>query len=96
LGAGETDAEEVKMHPYFQGIDWLRLLSKELPPPEVPIIDGALDISNFDEEFTRQDPNLTPTRASMNPQTEMELKDFCFIADWAYQERIAACLAGEK
>jgi hypothetical protein len=32
----------------------------------------------------------------MNSQTEMELKDFCFIADWAYQERIAACLAGEK
>jgi serine/threonine protein kinase len=38
LGAGREDAEEVKRHPYFTGVDWDALLRKECTPPFVPVI----------------------------------------------------------
>jgi serine/threonine protein kinase len=38
LGATREDAEEVKKHPYFTGVDWEALLRKECVPPFVPII----------------------------------------------------------
>jgi hypothetical protein len=38
LGAGRDDAEEVKRHPYFTGVDWEALLRRETTPPFVPTI----------------------------------------------------------
>uniref|UniRef100_A0A673J6B3 protein kinase C n=1 Tax=Sinocyclocheilus rhinocerous TaxID=307959 RepID=A0A673J6B3_9TELE len=60
LGAGEQDANEVKRHRFFQGIDWEALLSKSVKPPFLPSIKAPADVSNFDEEFTRLKPVLTP------------------------------------
>ncbi|OMJ86471.1 hypothetical protein SteCoe_11963 [Stentor coeruleus] len=36
LGA-HKDAEEIKKHPFFNGIDWDVVLRKELSPPKVPL-----------------------------------------------------------
>ncbi|MFT7817523.1 serine/threonine-protein kinase N2-like [Arapaima gigas] len=63
LGAGEQDAREVKGHRFFQDIDWVALLAKKLRPPLLPTIKDATDISNFDKEFTRQRPILTPPQS---------------------------------
>lgn len=60
LGAGEQDANEVKRHRFFQGIDWEALLAKRVKPPFLPAIKSPGDVSNFDEEFTRLKPVLTP------------------------------------
>ncbi|XP_007255867.3 serine/threonine-protein kinase N2 isoform X1 [Astyanax mexicanus] len=60
LGAGEQDANEVKKHRFFQGIDWEALLAKRVKPPFLPTIKTSGDVSNFDEEFTRLKPVLTP------------------------------------
>uniref|UniRef100_A0A8B9RP05 protein kinase C n=1 Tax=Astyanax mexicanus TaxID=7994 RepID=A0A8B9RP05_ASTMX len=60
LGAGEQDANEVKKHRFFQGIDWEALLAKRVKPPFLPTIKTSGDVSNFDEEFTRLNPVLTP------------------------------------
>ncbi|XP_051521356.1 serine/threonine-protein kinase N2-like isoform X1 [Myxocyprinus asiaticus] len=60
LGAGEKDANEVKSHRFFQGIDWEALLAKRVKPPFLPSIKAPADVSNFDEEFTRLKPILTP------------------------------------
>jgi protein-serine/threonine kinase len=37
LGAGATDAEEIKKHPFFDTIDWEKVLSRqyEVPRPAV-------------------------------------------------------------
>ena len=37
LGHSEQDADEIKSHPFFEGIDWERLLKKEIEPPVKPI-----------------------------------------------------------
>uniref|UniRef100_A0A8C2L7M3 protein kinase C n=1 Tax=Cyprinus carpio TaxID=7962 RepID=A0A8C2L7M3_CYPCA len=60
LGAGEQDANEVKKHRFFQGIDWEALLAKRVKPPFLPSVKAPADVSNFDEEFTRLKPVLTP------------------------------------
>uniref|UniRef100_A0A3B4DUV5 protein kinase C n=1 Tax=Pygocentrus nattereri TaxID=42514 RepID=A0A3B4DUV5_PYGNA len=60
LGAGEHDANEVKRHWFFKGVDWEALLAKRVKPPFLPTIKTDADVSNFDEEFTRLKPMLTP------------------------------------
>lgn len=37
MGAGPTDAEEIKKHPFFDSIDWDKVIEKtyEVPRPQV-------------------------------------------------------------
>lgn len=84
LGAGERDAEEVKKHLFFRNMDWNGLLAKKVKPPFVPTIQGANDVSNFDDEFTSEAPVLTPPREP-RPLSSAEqdmFSDFDYIADW--------------
>ncbi|XP_055007795.1 serine/threonine-protein kinase N2 [Boleophthalmus pectinirostris] len=84
LGAGERDAEEVKKHLFFRNMDWHDLLAKKVKPPFVPTIQGANDVSNFDDEFTSEAPILTPPREPRPLSvTEQDMfADFDYIADW--------------
>uniref|UniRef100_A0A4W4H4X4 protein kinase C n=1 Tax=Electrophorus electricus TaxID=8005 RepID=A0A4W4H4X4_ELEEL len=84
LGAGERDAEEVKKHLFFRHIDWNGLLAKKVKPPFVPTIQGASDVSNFDEEFTSEAPVLTPPREPrlLSREEQGMFADFDYIADW--------------
>lgn len=56
LGSGEKDANEVKEHPFFWGLDWVLLESGGMPPPWTPLVVGSLDTSQFDQEFTSMMP----------------------------------------
>jgi RAC serine/threonine-protein kinase len=57
LGGSKRDVEEVKSHAFFGGINWLDLADKKIKPPFRPVIKGEDDVSNFDPEFTSEDPN---------------------------------------
>jgi Serine/threonine protein kinase len=48
LGGGPGDAEEIKAHPWFDGVDWDAILRKEVQAPFTPIIKNETDVSNFD------------------------------------------------
>lgn len=50
---------ELKAHPFFKGIDWDKLLLKEIPPPFVPVTGGIDDVSNIDPEFLQEEPKET-------------------------------------
>ncbi|KAM3185750.1 hypothetical protein ACTXT7_005721 [Hymenolepis weldensis] len=62
LGASAKDAAEVKEQLFFKCINFDDLLQRKIKPPFVPKIAAAEDVSNFDEEFTRERPCLTPAR----------------------------------
>ncbi|ETN70444.1 protein kinase domain protein [Necator americanus] len=64
LGAGEKDAEDVKMQRFFKHINWEwdRLLRKEIKPQFVPQIKNAEDVSNFDDEFTKEKPRFSSAK----------------------------------
>ncbi|KAH7720755.1 PKN protein [Aphelenchoides avenae] len=64
LGAGEADAGEVKKQRFFMHInwEWEKLLTREIKPKFVPTIKNPEDVSNFDDEFTREQPKLSPAK----------------------------------
>ncbi|XP_077096790.1 serine/threonine-protein kinase N2 isoform X1 [Siphateles boraxobius] len=82
LGAGDQDANEVKKHRFFQGMDWEALLAKRAKPPFLPSIKAPADVSNFDEEFTRLKPVLTPPQTPFFLTVEQQefFADFDFSA----------------
>ncbi|XP_055537521.1 serine/threonine-protein kinase N isoform X4 [Wyeomyia smithii] len=84
LGSSERDAEDVKRQAFFRNIVWDDLLLRKVKPPFVPTIRSPEDVSNFDEEFTSEKPQLTPPKdprvLTENEQTYF--KDFTYTADW--------------
>lgn len=48
LGSGTDGPKNVKKHQWFSGVDWEKLIKKEIRPPFIPVIKGDLDLSNFD------------------------------------------------
>ncbi|NXQ87829.1 PKN2 kinase, partial [Nyctibius grandis] len=82
LGAGEKDAEEIKIQAFFKEIDWDALFARTLKPPLVPTLRDPTDISNFDEEFTSQKPILTPPEevAFLTRKEQTVFKDFDFVS----------------
>lgn len=50
------EAQSIKAHPFFKSIDWKKLLDKAYAPPFKPTVNGFLDTSNFDQDFTNEQP----------------------------------------
>ncbi|CAH1271534.1 PKN2 [Branchiostoma lanceolatum] len=84
LGSTERDAEDVKKQPFFRNVNWDDLLMRRVKPPFVPTIKHSEDVSNFDEEFTTEEPILTPPREPRHISgDEQEMfKEFEYMADW--------------
>ncbi|KAI8087376.1 hypothetical protein BDF21DRAFT_358843 [Thamnidium elegans] len=82
LGSGPDDAVSIKRHPFFRGVNWDDMLAKRVPPPFYPTINGRLDTSNFDEEFTNETPALTPIDSNLNRVEQQEFQAFSYVADW--------------
>ncbi|XP_029684894.1 serine/threonine-protein kinase N2-like isoform X1 [Takifugu rubripes] len=82
LGAGERDANEVKGDQFFEEIDWEALLTKRVKPPFLPSIKESVDVSNFDSEFTRLQPVLSPPPKPfiLTAEQQEAFADFDFCA----------------
>ncbi|KAL6114906.1 uncharacterized protein ACO6RY_05572 [Pungitius sinensis] len=82
LGAGERDATELKGEPFYESIDWEALLAKKVTPPFLPSIKESMDVGNFDSEFTRLQPVMTPPAKPFVLSAEQQgaFADFDFCA----------------
>lgn len=63
LGSGPSGPDavaQIKAHPFFKGIDFERLKTRDVTPPFQPHVGvmGDLDVSNFDAHFTDQTATL--------------------------------------
>lgn len=89
LGSGETDAEEIKCHPWFECIDWKKIENKQLAPPYKPQLDHSDDVKHFPPEFTNlqpspqdleslkaQDGNKFPTFSYSKDGEDFEMSNF--------------------
>lgn len=54
LGAGPEDEMAIRKHPFFADIDFDKMYRKEIDPEFKPRLNGNLDASNFDTEFTSE------------------------------------------
>ncbi|KAF8270816.1 hypothetical protein EI94DRAFT_1797758 [Lactarius quietus] len=83
LGSGKGDAEEIKRHPFFKDVSFDDIFNKRIPPPYFPTINGSADTSNFDEEFTKEQPTLTPVHGQLTSRDQAEFNGFSWVASWA-------------
>lgn len=71
--------EAVKKHPFFKATNWDKVLSRDYDPPIRPqVSEGIRDFSNFDEEYTLQDPMLSPG-ASLSASQEVQFNNFTWV-----------------
>uniref|UniRef100_A0A1S4MY61 protein kinase C n=1 Tax=Pediculus humanus subsp. corporis TaxID=121224 RepID=A0A1S4MY61_PEDHC len=84
LGSSERDAEDVKKQAFFRLISWEDLLLRKVKPPFVPTVTSSEDVSNFDEEFTSEQPQLTPPKdpRPLSDTDQTLFKEFSYMADW--------------
>ncbi len=84
LGSGETDAEELKTHPFFIEIDWQRLYEGKIKSPWTPTVLGSMDTSQFDQEFTSMAPAVSPdVRGAYFGTVDRTFEGFSFVDDSA-------------
>ncbi|XP_015109260.1 protein kinase C [Diachasma alloeum] len=70
----------IKSHPFFQFMDWRALEARRVKPPFKPKINNEKDAMNFDAEFTKEEPVLTPVHQSiLNSVNQDEFKGFSFV-----------------
>ncbi|XP_051511726.1 protein kinase C eta type-like isoform X2 [Myxocyprinus asiaticus] len=82
LGCIERDSGEVAIigHMFFSGLDWDKLNKREIRPPFTPRIESIEDVSNFDPDFTQEEPTLTPIEDGLFPFKQDDFKDFTYTA----------------
>lgn len=103
LGAKKTTmfdiggATAVKQHPFFEGIDWAKLIALQVEPPLKPDLVSTTDTSNFAEEFVAMalprslsHESLLSHAESVEPpsvaKVEGMFRGFSFVADSFIQE----------
>lgn len=80
LGAGPDGALEIKRHQFFADVNFDDVYNKRIPPPYFPTIGNATDTSNFDKEFTREQPTLTPVHTQLTAQDQAEFAGFSWVS----------------
>ncbi|XP_051507147.1 protein kinase C epsilon type [Myxocyprinus asiaticus] len=74
--------EAIKLHPFFKEIDWVLLEQRKVKPPFKPRIKTKRDVNNFDQDFTREEPVLTPVEDAIIKQINQdEFKGFSYFAE---------------
>jgi serine/threonine protein kinase len=70
------NADDCKVHPFFEGIDWVKLEKKELTPPFVPETDE--DERYFDEGFTGEDIHAVSDDECDDPSEQPKFVGFTY------------------
>ncbi|XP_063047441.1 protein kinase C epsilon type [Engraulis encrasicolus] len=74
--------EAIKVHPFFKEIDWELLEQRKVKPPFKPRIKTKRDVNNFDQDFTREEPVLTPVDDAIIKQINQdEFKGFSYCGE---------------
>lgn len=47
LGCTALGAEEIKRHPWFEGVDWSKMFQHKYQPPLMPVVSDDADSSNY-------------------------------------------------
>ena len=79
LGYGENDAQKIKTHPYFKGINWEKYWNKETEPPFIPELDSEIDLKYFDKMFTDEPVNSNRPTVMSRTRSQGEYKGFTFV-----------------
>ncbi|XP_039248655.1 protein kinase C-like 1B [Styela clava] len=80
LGCGMVGEEGIKDQPFFKDMNWTALEQRKVDPPFKPEVKNARDVSNFDPDFTREEPRLTPiAHQSLATVNQADFQNFSFV-----------------
>ncbi|BES90399.1 unnamed protein product [Nesidiocoris tenuis] len=72
--------QAIRNHSFFKDMDWEALEARRLKPPFKPKIKSKKDALNFDAEFTKEEPVLTPINGDVvRSINQEEFRGFSFI-----------------
>ncbi|CAH2094945.1 unnamed protein product [Euphydryas editha] len=73
-------AAGIRAHAFFRDMDWDALAQRRLRPPFRPKVKSKREAANFDAEFTKEEPCLTPVPPDvLRAINQEEFKGFSFI-----------------
>jgi hypothetical protein len=52
---GSKGINQIKNHPFLEGIDWELVEKKKIKPPFIPIVKDELDLSNISTQYLNYD-----------------------------------------
>lgn len=86
LGAGESDSQEIKDHPWFANISWDDIYNKSQKPPYTPQLDNESDVKHFCKGFTDTDPlgsynEGMPSSLPEHDHSDSKWNDFSYDPD---------------
>jgi len=80
-----SDATLIKSHPYFKGMDWDKLLRKEIPAPFVPPVKDKMDVSMVDPTFLSEKPSLSESpgasESKISAENQKKFEGFTYIPE---------------
>lgn len=80
LGAGPSDAEEIKAHPFFKMQNWEQVYARQLEAPFKPEIENEEDVSLFDTRFTKMTPVDSPCETNFSLNGDNPFVGFTYVA----------------
>ncbi|XP_022709465.1 calcium-independent protein kinase C-like isoform X2 [Varroa jacobsoni] len=79
---GQGGEQAILNHAFFRDIDWDALEARKVKPPFKPKIKTKRDVNNFDADFTKEEPILTPISVEiLRNINQDEFKGFSFVND---------------
>jgi serine/threonine protein kinase len=69
----------IKGHPFFKGMNWKKMLNKEVSPPMIPITKkGTYDTSNFDAKFTKTKLTGSAPDSPLSSSLQLQFQGFSY------------------
>ncbi|CRL03025.1 CLUMA_CG016465, isoform A [Clunio marinus] len=78
----KNDAMDLKNHDFFRKLDWKKLEEKGLyyPAPIKPELSSKDDVSQFSEDFTKQDPKEMEAPPLTEPNAKNFFRGYSYVA----------------
>jgi serine/threonine protein kinase len=91
LGVGSNGERDVKEHPFFRRIDWLKIETRQVQPPFKPKISDGYSTENFDTQFLKLPLKLTEPDWDVIENIKDEFNDFSHVNP-DYEDEVASSL----
>ena len=89
LGYGPNGTDDIKNHPFFNGVDWDLANQKKYKPPFIPKLKNDVDLRYFDNCFTDEPiggPKRRITIRDRDREPSNEYKGFTYMAESVSKE----------
>jgi len=76
-----TDPAGIKGHAYFKGVEWDKLLKKEIKPPFIPPVKDKMDTSMIDQTFLSEKIQEEETPVKISDENQKKFQGFTFVPE---------------